>query len=264
MKKVLNLVFSQHCVGFRKKAFTLAEVLITLGIIGVVAALTLPTLIQNYQKHVYVTGAKKAVSVISSMFQREMADEGVSNVLDTNLLQTGCTYPFSLEDGYMRAPGLCVEDGYEVSSSFEDGYGGTSTLEEIIPKYIKVIKTKTCAVGYECESTTYKGYSPGGLDFIDNKLDLNHQSPLMSGNIGPLYQVYSADGTIYYFARSTTGLFIAFDINGKKGPNTYGRDLFCMMHINGNLVGANCSGNYIGNSISPIGYLMNNGWKMDY
>lgn len=33
-----------------KKAFTLAEVLITLGIIGVVAAITLPTLIANYQK----------------------------------------------------------------------------------------------------------------------------------------------------------------------------------------------------------------------
>lgn len=33
-----------------KKAFTLAEVLITLGIIGVVAALTIPTLVNNYRK----------------------------------------------------------------------------------------------------------------------------------------------------------------------------------------------------------------------
>ena len=33
-----------------KKGFTLAEVLITLGIIGVVAALTLPSLITNYRK----------------------------------------------------------------------------------------------------------------------------------------------------------------------------------------------------------------------
>lgn len=33
-----------------KRAFTLVEVLITLGIIGVVAALTLPALIENYQK----------------------------------------------------------------------------------------------------------------------------------------------------------------------------------------------------------------------
>ena len=36
----------------KKLAFTLAEVLITLGIIGVVAALTLPALISNYKKQV--------------------------------------------------------------------------------------------------------------------------------------------------------------------------------------------------------------------
>lgn len=33
----------------KKYGFTLAEVLITLGIIGVVAALTIPTLMQNYK-----------------------------------------------------------------------------------------------------------------------------------------------------------------------------------------------------------------------
>ncbi len=33
-------------------AFTLAEVLITLAIIGIVAALTIPTLISNYQKKI--------------------------------------------------------------------------------------------------------------------------------------------------------------------------------------------------------------------
>lgn len=35
-----------------RKGFTLAEVLITLGIIGIVAALTLPSLIQKYQEKV--------------------------------------------------------------------------------------------------------------------------------------------------------------------------------------------------------------------
>ena len=43
----------------KKNGFTLAEVLITLGIIGVVAAITLPTVIQNYQKQVLVTQLKK-------------------------------------------------------------------------------------------------------------------------------------------------------------------------------------------------------------
>lgn len=38
-------------MGLQKKAFTLAEVLITLGIIGVVAAMTLPTLVGNIRKN---------------------------------------------------------------------------------------------------------------------------------------------------------------------------------------------------------------------
>lgn len=41
-----------HWDNSRKIAFTLAEVLITLGIIGVVAALTIPTLMANHRKKV--------------------------------------------------------------------------------------------------------------------------------------------------------------------------------------------------------------------
>lgn len=48
-----------------KKAFTLAEVLITLGIIGVVAAMTIPTLIANTRSQQYRSKFKKAISTIS-------------------------------------------------------------------------------------------------------------------------------------------------------------------------------------------------------
>ncbi len=44
--------------------FTLAEVLITLGIIGVVAAMTMPALVANYKKQETVTRLKKAYSVV--------------------------------------------------------------------------------------------------------------------------------------------------------------------------------------------------------
>ncbi len=57
-----------HLFTSKKLAFTLAEVLITLGIIGVVAALTLPNLIQEYQKKVAVSAAKKAYSIISQAY----------------------------------------------------------------------------------------------------------------------------------------------------------------------------------------------------
>lgn len=55
-------------------AFTLAEVLITLGIIGVVAALTMPSLIANYQKKVYVDKLQKAYNTFSNAFAKYKAD----------------------------------------------------------------------------------------------------------------------------------------------------------------------------------------------
>ncbi len=50
-----------------KKGFTLAEVLVTLGIIGVVSALTVPTLMQNHQRKVFVTQLHKVYSEISGI-----------------------------------------------------------------------------------------------------------------------------------------------------------------------------------------------------
>ena len=81
--------------NIRKCAFTLAEVLITLGIIGVVAALTLPTLIANYQKQVYVNKLKKMVSTIENGLRQASADEGVAinqTELFTELTTVYCVY----------------------------------------------------------------------------------------------------------------------------------------------------------------------------
>ena len=61
-------------------AFTLAEVLITLVIIGVIGALTVPSLIQNTQKQEYVTALKKAYSVLSQTSQKIIAEEGSAKV----------------------------------------------------------------------------------------------------------------------------------------------------------------------------------------
>lgn len=52
-----------------KQGFTLAEVLITLGIIGIVAAMTLPTLVNKYQKRTYITGLQKFYTQISQAMQ---------------------------------------------------------------------------------------------------------------------------------------------------------------------------------------------------
>ena len=52
-----------------KNGFTLAEVLITLGIIGIVAAMTLPALVGKYQKKVTVTRLKKFYSTMQQAIQ---------------------------------------------------------------------------------------------------------------------------------------------------------------------------------------------------
>ena len=57
--------YLQKKEGRMKKAFTLAEVLITLTIIGVIAALTIPNLMQNWQKEVTITKVKKAYNILN-------------------------------------------------------------------------------------------------------------------------------------------------------------------------------------------------------
>ena len=59
-----------------KKAFTLAEVLITLGIIGVVAAISIPQLITNYQKKVTATKLKQTYSLINQAFKISIINNG--------------------------------------------------------------------------------------------------------------------------------------------------------------------------------------------
>lgn len=61
-----------------KKAlgFTLAETLITLGVIGVVAAMTLPKLIKDYEKLVIEAQLKKTYSDIENLIKRAEVDKG--------------------------------------------------------------------------------------------------------------------------------------------------------------------------------------------
>src|SRR5574344_2658933 len=69
-------------------AFTLAEVLIVLGIIGIVAALTIPTLMANVQKQQYVTALKKFYSTQTEGYARMLAEENVEKLEDTEAFQT--------------------------------------------------------------------------------------------------------------------------------------------------------------------------------
>ena len=59
-----------------RKGFTLAEVLITLTIIGVIAALTIPNLMQAWRKHEKITQIKEAYSIIQNATKMAIAEHG--------------------------------------------------------------------------------------------------------------------------------------------------------------------------------------------
>lgn len=66
----------------RKFAFTLAEILIVLGIVGFIAGITIPNLIANYQKNQVVTQYKKAFSEISQAIKLSEANNGAMELWD--------------------------------------------------------------------------------------------------------------------------------------------------------------------------------------
>lgn len=66
----------------KKHGFTLVEVLITLGIIGVVAAMTIPGLMTAYKKHVIASSLKKGISAINQAIKQSEAENGEMETWD--------------------------------------------------------------------------------------------------------------------------------------------------------------------------------------
>lgn len=235
----------------RQSAFTLAEVLITLGIIGVVAAMTLPTLIQNHQKQTYVAGLQKAMSTTSNMFKKMQADEGV-DFYNTKLFSEGiCEWGYGWDNNSQQIINI---------NGCEDFYGNISIFENIIPKYLKVVKT--CKGDTECNIK----YTATDLSKQNNKYVLTNSSPnrnaaqifgsFITGTLAKFQVIgfYTNDGMVYYIFPKYNGIGVLVDINGEKGPNTLNRDLFIYFYNSNGLI-ENSSGTK---------YLMSNGWKMDY
>ena len=68
----------------QKKAFTMAEVLITLGILGIVIAMTLPSIIKKYRRNVAAVKLEKFYSVMNQALRRSIAEHGEIMIDDTN------------------------------------------------------------------------------------------------------------------------------------------------------------------------------------
>lgn len=150
-----------------KKGFTLAEVLITLGIIGIVAAMTMPSLIQNYKKKEYSTRLKRFYSTMSQAVKLSEIDN--DTVLNWN-------YTANLD-----------KESSEPTNIF---------LKKYILPYIK-------------------------------QYELSDNETLEMGPLAEykLIGIKFSDGSIAYFKNGIC-LDIYYDVNGKKGPNKMGTDIY--------------------------------------
>ena len=104
-----DMVFSRFTSYFslnRKAAFTLAEVLITLGIIGIVAAMTLPSVISKYQEKQTVTQLNATYSLLSQAIERMVYDNGdISTYGDDE--RTRVTTLFLKLQNYIQTTKVC-------------------------------------------------------------------------------------------------------------------------------------------------------------
>lgn len=202
--------------------FTLAEVLITLGIIGIVAAMTLPTLIQNYQKKTYIEGLKVGVSIFEQGFKAAMADDGVDDLADTTLWKNCDSTNFSYGDPEWRNKCQPELSKYFKGIKFES----VQDMQALGDSSNIMTNTDTCR---KLVGKTNKWY------YLNDKSKCrgwkNIAVTLANGMRADM--AIGLEG-ISYFA----GQITALDVNGGKAPNTWGRDTFYLVILrDGRVVG---------------------------
>ena len=110
-----------------KKAFTLTEILITLSIIGVIAALTIPAVLKGYRERVYSSQLKKTVAQIENAAKAIMTDEHAQSFYETSAsmkrndedLSVGA--PYFLRN-YFKVARDCVGASVTNCGAKEDSY----------------------------------------------------------------------------------------------------------------------------------------------
>lgn len=210
------------------KAFTLAEVLITLTIIGVVAALTLPPLINNYKKTQYVVGLKKAYAELSQAFKLYMADEGVTDLSQTPLFTNG-DYNYAEWEKviykYFKVTKLCHWDdnSCQITESYLDPtLGSGSSFNGNSDFY--TVDGMAFGLGLEtladCKPTDVKGKC------ITVYLDTNGPKPpnQVGRDFFPAQMFVGSDGNVYISGTQddwshdgTCGSKGSSDVTGKTG-----------------------------------------------
>lgn len=189
-----------------KKGFTLAEVLITLGVIGVVAAMTMPALIAKYEKHIVLTRLQRTFNVLSNALVAAQAEYGDP---------AGWTFT-GLNDEYTD------ESSARVNEIFASTY-----ITPYLAKGYDFFPSKSLSdLGYKTNITNRAGFSMTIITLTKKGVSLR----LNDGTIiFPAAILVKATGNVSWKGQSRiTGVYYYADVNGTKGPNVLGKDVFCL------------------------------------
>lgn len=190
---------------YAKNGFTLSEVLITLGVIGVVAAMTLHALVNQYQEKVTVTKLKKIYAVLSQAYLFSVQEYGTPD----NWGLTGRDSGDSQAEEYIAHNAINIRD-----------------------KLLKnVNKLKTCNNAKKMTDCGVAGkyyYRHGGID--GGITSTSSQSTAVASIDGSTIMLISNSGpegeNRGKKQLKQTYSIIYVDVNGIKPPNTWGTDLF--------------------------------------
>lgn len=187
-----------------KKGFTLAEVLITLGIIGIVAALTIPTLMNNIQDNEFKNKLKKEYSVLAQA-QQLIAQEN------------GGQFATTLASCTDAIPHGCFRGVFEQKLSY--------------------IKECTEYVGGATTSSSGCFAAPAYINYLSGTAQNDYIS-----NWGQASLVLKDGTSLVFDLESNTCTFtiggliapercgyIKVDVNGVQPPNTWGRDIYLFL-----------------------------------
>ena len=160
-----------HWNNFRKIAFTLAEVLVTLGIIGVVSAMTVPTLMQNYQRQSYVTQLHKTYNEMSQALLRYQTDKNALNLREAGMSSQAEVNNFI--SSYFKVVNSCLD-----SSTVTPCFANQSEYKKISGATASGFDNDADGLGMSfvlANGTSIRPWLSNGRNFIVMVVDVNGQ-----------------------------------------------------------------------------------------
>ena len=198
----------------KKSGFTLAEILISLTIIGIIASLTIPPLISESQREIAAKRLSSAVSAIETGFTNAIMAEGKQDLSETTLWSQGAlNYLASADQRKTFAGNLgryMILGGYK--NSVADVYNGAtvSALANDGSRGNTITDTAEWGIPIELKNGAFffiTTYVRGASDNLGSVLTEDQAAAL---------------GTSLKYAIA----MVYIDVNGNSSPNIVGRDIF--------------------------------------